>query len=75
MNVQSGLPNPPKMSAPWLGIAQSLDDIEATITGLAHNEQVTDAGHLPPGPVYQLTDQGSVNYLVSENSHRKERPG
>lgn len=29
-------------------IVQSLDDIAATITGLAHNEQVTDASHLPP---------------------------
>lgn len=43
-------------------IVQSLEDIEATITGLTHNEneQLTDRSQLPPVPVYQLTDQGSV---------------
>lgn len=41
-------------------IAQSLEDIEATITGLAHNEQATDTAHLPAVPVYQLTEQGSI---------------
>lgn len=41
-------------------IVQSLEDIEATITGLVHSEQVADGGHLPPMPVYQLTDQRSV---------------
>lgn len=41
-------------------IVQSLEDIEATITGLAHNQQVTNGDHLPPVPVYQLTDQGSI---------------
>lgn len=43
-------------------VVQSLEDIEATITGLTHTEyqQLTDGGHLPPVPVYQLTEQGSV---------------
>lgn len=32
-------------------IVQSLEDIEATIIGLAHNQQETDGGHLSPVPV------------------------
>lgn len=41
-------------------IVQSLEDIEATITALANGHQLAGASHLPPVPVYQLTDQGSV---------------
>lgn len=41
-------------------IMQSLEDIEATLTGLAHSQQMTDSSHLPAVPVYELTDQGAV---------------
>ncbi|PTT60163.1 hypothetical protein [Arthrobacter sp. HMWF013] len=42
-------------------ISQSLEDIEATVTGLTHGEyqQLTD-DRSPAVPVYQLTEQGSV---------------
>lgn len=56
----------PTESADDLGalawIVQSLEDIEATITGLRHSEYqlVADGQRLPPVPVYQLADQGSV---------------
>lgn len=41
-------------------IVQSLEDIEATITGLENSEQATDGVHLPSMPVDHLTDQRSL---------------